>query len=111
MKRKILFCMVALALLTFSGSLVLAAEVSQGKLINFDKEKKLITIEEYDLNFSKEFPYGKPTGVESTYDVSRAMIGIPPEAGDVLRIAYDVKGTDKVALRVMNVTKQDLRKR
>jgi hypothetical protein len=38
------------------------------------------------------------------------MIGIPPEAGDVLRIAYDVKGTDRVALRVMNVTKQDLRK-
>jgi hypothetical protein len=111
MKQKIVFCLVALIVMALSASGVLGAEVSQGKCIKFDKEKKLVAIEEYDLNFSKEFPYGKPTGVESVYDVSKAQVGIPPEPGDVLRIAYDVKGTERIALKVMNVSKQDLRKK
>jgi hypothetical protein len=111
MKQRIVFCLVALIVVAFSASAVLGAEVSQGKCVNFDKDKKLIAIEEYDLNFSKEFPYGKPTGVESVYDVSTAQIGIPPQPGDVLRIAYDVKGTDRIAIKVMNVSKQDLRKK
>ncbi|MFZ1984987.1 MAG: hypothetical protein WAU91_11280 [Desulfatitalea sp.] len=88
-----------------------AAEVSQGKCISYDKGRKLIAIEEYDLNFSKEFPYGRPNGTQSEYDVATAEIGIVPEIGDILRVAYDVKGTTKVALRVMNVSKQDLRKK
>jgi hypothetical protein len=111
MKEKIVFCLVALFVIAFATSGILAAEVSQGKCLSFDKDKKLIAIEEYDTNFSKDFPYGKPTGVESVYDVSKAQIGIPPEPGDVLRIAYDVKGTDRLALKVMNVSKQDLRKK
>jgi hypothetical protein len=111
MTQKIVFCLVALLVVAFSASGVLGAEVSQGKCVKFDKEKKAITIEEYDINFSKECPYGQPTGVESVYDVSKAQIGIPPEPGDVLRIAYDVKGTDRLAHKVMNVSKQDLRKK
>ena len=90
---------------------VLAAEVSQGKCSAYDKDAKNITIEEYNINFSKQNPYGEPTGVMSTYSVSGALIGIPPEPGDILRIAYDVKGTERVAIKVMNVSKQDLRKK
>jgi hypothetical protein len=89
----------------------MAAEVSQGKCIQYDKEKKTITIDEYDLNFSKENPYGCATGQTSVYDVSAALIGIKPEPGDILRIAYVMKGTDRVALKVMNVSKQDLKKK
>lgn len=110
MKRMIPFLMIAVMTFCLVG-MAAAAEVSQGKCISYDKERKLIAIEEYDINFSKEFPYGRPTGTQSEYDVATAQIGIVPEAGDILRLAYDIKGTTKVALRVMNVSKQDMRKK
>jgi len=88
-----------------------AADVSQGKCIQYDEQQKVITIEEFDTQFSAQAPYGRPTGIQSVYNVSKAMIGIAPEPGDILRLAYDVKGTENVALRVMNVSKQDLRKK
>jgi hypothetical protein len=31
--------------------------------------------------------------------------------GDILRIAYEVKGKERMAVRVMNITKQDLMKK
>ena len=101
-------CLIALAALAGPAA---AADVSQGKCIQYDKQIGVITIEEFDTQFSAETPYGRPTGVEADYDVSGAEIGITPEAGDILRLAYDVKGARKVALRVLNVSKQDLRKK
>jgi hypothetical protein len=92
-------------------STVFAAEVSQGKCGNYDQEKKTISVEEYNTSFTDENPYGEPTGVMNQYDVRNALIGIQPEPGDVLRIAYEVNGTDRIAIRVMNVSKQDLRKK
>lgn len=89
----------------------IAAEVSQGKCISYDREGKLITIEEYDTNFSRDYPYGRPTGERSQFDISRARIGIPPKPGDILRISYIVKGTERVAIKVMNVSQQDLMKK
>jgi hypothetical protein len=88
-----------------------AAEVSQGKCVRFDEGSKQIIIETYDLQFSKQFPYGQPTGKEEVFDVSGAAIGIHPEAGDILRLAWVGKNEMKSALRVMNVSKQDLRKK
>jgi hypothetical protein len=49
--------------------------------------------------------------VVNEYLIDKALVGIPPEPGDILRIAYEVRGTDRVALKVMNVSKQDLRKK
>lgn len=89
----------------------LAAEVAEGKCLGNDKAQHVIQIEEYDINFSKDFPYGKPTGVQATFDVANAQIGITPEQGDVLRIAYVIEGDKKVALKVMNVSKQNLLKK
>lgn len=111
MKNKVLLCLVSLIVILFSASLVTAAEVSQGRCIKYDKENNLVTIEEYNINFSKEYPYGHPTGKESVFNVETALIGIEPEPGDIVRIAYDVKSAENVALRVMNVSKQDLRKK
>lgn len=108
MKQIIAFCLIALMLMAGSAS---AADVSQGKCIQYDKQQGVITIEEFDIQFSAENPYGRPTGIESVYNVSKALIGITPEQGDILRLAYTVKGDEKVALRVMNVSKQDLRKK
>jgi len=108
MKKIIVCCMVALMVMAGAA---LAADVSQGKCIQYDKQQGVITIEEFDIQFSAESPYGRPTGIESVYNVSQALIGITPEPGDILRLAYNVKGDQKVALRVMNVSKQDLRKK
>jgi hypothetical protein len=110
MNRLVLWvaCAAALALLV---SPALASEVSQGKCVKFEEAGMLITLEEYDLNFTKEHPYGQPTGTKSVYNASKAEIGAPPKPGDILRIAYDVKGTERVAVKVMNITRQDLMKK
>lgn len=89
----------------------ICAEVSQGKCLKFEETNKVITLEEYDTDFSSEHPYGRATGTISLYDASGALIGAFPKPGDILRIAYEVKGTQRVALKVMNVTRQDLMKK
>lgn len=110
MKRIVALAM-ALALGMLLAAAAHAAEVVQGKCLGFDQAAKTITVEEYDINFSSDFKYGHPTGIQSTFNVTEAKIGIQPEPGDILRIAYNVQGTDKQALKVMNVSKQDLRKK
>jgi hypothetical protein len=102
---------VCLALMVLCVSPAEAAEVAQGKCIEYDREKMLITIEEYDINFSEQYPYGQPTGKTRVFKVSKALIGLTPELGDILRIAYKVLGAECVGLKVMNVSKQDLMKR
>lgn len=101
-------CLIALVALAGPAA---AADVSQGKCKQYDKQAGMITIEEFDTQFSAQDPYGRPTGVEAAFDVSEAVIGITPEPGDILRLAYRVEGDRKVALRVMNVSRQDLRKK
>lgn len=96
----------AVAMVLVCGN-VFAAEVVQGKCSGFDKVNKEVALEEYDAVFDLEFPYGHPTGVKSRFDASKAKIGLEPEPGDILRIAYDVYGNRKKAVRVMNVTKQE----
>ena len=111
MKRNMLLFALVLVAAVGLASTAPAAEVSQGKVIQVTKDPARVTIEEYDINFSKAAPYGQPTGITTVFDLSTAKIGIPPEAGDVLRIAYVVEGSTNKALKVMNVSKQDLRKK
>jgi len=111
MKKMMLMMCVTVLAIFLSVSMAAAAEVCQGKCLSYNQDQKTITVEEYDTNFDKDNPYGQSTGVVSDYNVERAVIGIMPVPGDVLRIAYEVKGTERVALRVMNVSKQDLRKK
>lgn len=111
MKKRVGICLATLLAVLFAASFAAAADVSQGKCIQFDKEKMLVLIEEYDINFTKDNPYGHPTGIQSLFNAQKALIGIPPAPGDVLRIAYKIQGDEKIAIRIMNVTKQDLRKK
>jgi hypothetical protein len=111
MKRMPFLFALGLIILVLSGAASFAAEVAQGKCVAYDKAKNEIAIEEYDINFSKAAPYGRPTGTISKFDVSKAKIGITPQPGDILRIAYDTDGKTKKAIKVMNVSKQDLRKK
>jgi len=112
MYRKALTTLLAgLALTLLMAGAAMAAEVIQGKCLEYDQSAKTITVEEYDINFDAENPYGHATDIKSVVDVTSATIGIEPEPGDILRIAYNVQGDAKVALKVMNVSKQDLRKK
>ena len=88
-----------------------ASEVVQGKCIRFDPAAQTVVIEEYDTNFTKEWPYGNPTGILFEGDTRTARIGIRPEPGDILRVAYKLEGDRKQVLKIMNVSKQDLMKK
>lgn len=111
MKRAFAFIAVICALGLALYGPALAAEVAQGKCLAFDEAAKTIKIDEFGLETSKEAPYGKPTGVQMELDVSKAKIGIPPKPGDVLRISYVAEGGVKKAIKVMNVSKQNLMKK
>ena len=111
MKRKLIYIATALALVICLSVPAMAAEVAQGKTITFDKDKNVLTIEEYDTAKSKEHPYGRSTGKQMTFNVAEALIGATPEPGNIVRIAYQEKGSEKIAVRIMNVTKQDLMKK
>lgn len=116
MKKVSLFAMAMLFtgifIISVQPALAIKAEVAQGKCISFSKESGEVVIEEYDTNFSKEHPYGMPTGKNLQVKLTqKTLIGIPPEPGDILRIAYVEKDGSYVALRIMNVSKQDLRKK
>ncbi len=49
-------------------------------------------------------------GETAVFNVAEAKVGLSPDPGDVIRVAYKVQGNSFLALKVMNVTKQDLRK-
>ncbi|WP_029459971.1 hypothetical protein [Solidesulfovibrio alcoholivorans] len=89
----------------------LAFGVAQGKCLENNAAQKTIKIEVYDTNFGKETPYGHTTGIQNVFDVSNAKVGITPEPGDIVRIAFTLEGDTRKAAKVMNVSKQDLRKK
>ena len=111
MKRIRFFLLILVLIYVFGTLNVLAAEVAQGKCLEYNPGNKELTIQEYNTEFSKEMPYGKPTVAVSKFDISDAKIGEDPQPGDILRIAYKANGKAKKALKVMNVSKQDLRKK
>ncbi len=111
MRTKIFVFIVGLLLTVWLALPATAADVAQGKCLSYDDQKKQLTIQEYDTRFSKEHQYGMPTGENTSFDTSEALIGITPEPGDIVRIAYNKKGKIRQAIRIMNVSRQDLRKK
>jgi hypothetical protein len=109
MKRNVLMGLVLMVALLSCVSQT--AEVAEGKVVKMENNGTLLTLDEYNVDFSKEYPYGHPTGVQSVYNLSHALIGMTPAVGDMLRIAYEMKGKERMAIRVMNITKQDLMKK
>ena len=89
----------------------MASEVIQGKCVAVDEEKETYTVELYDTHMDKENPYGKSTNKTIVINYSKGYVGKDPEVGDIIRAAYKVEGTDNMAIRVMNVTKQDIMKK
>ncbi|MFH0959131.1 MAG: hypothetical protein V1897_10555 [Pseudomonadota bacterium] len=110
-KRLCLYYIGCILTLIFLVTPAIAAEVAQGKTVTNDTKTKLITIEEYGLKFTPENKYGNPTGKTSVFDLSDALIGAEAVPGDIVRIAYKVVDGKNKAIRIMNVTKQDVMKK
>ena len=109
LKNKLLFTVLTIVItVVLIIPVAMAAEVVQGKCVAIDVEKKIYTIEIYDTTKDKDNPYGRSTNKNIVMNYSKAQVGKDPEVGNILRVAYKVEGTDNMAIRVMNVTKQDI---
>jgi hypothetical protein len=49
-------------------------------------------------------------GETAVFNLANAKVGLSPDPGDVIRVAYKAEGNSFLALKLMNVSKQDLRK-
>ena len=105
-KRAIVILAAVMALTGFAG-LALAGEVFQGVAVSFDPAANKLVLKNSEPDKNKV----PKTMTEVTFDTSTAKIGLAPAAGDKIRVAYDQKGDKLMAVKVMNVTKQDLRKK
>ena len=50
------------------------------------------------------------SGETAVFNLANAKVGLTPDPGDVIRVAYTAEGNSLLALKLMNVSKQDLRK-
>ncbi len=48
----------------------------------------------------------RPPHAETAFSLEGADVGAEPKTGDVVRLAYQVRGDGRVATRVMNLTRQ-----
>ncbi len=111
MKRNLLVYVASIALVFLIAIPAFSAEVAQGKTVKYDKDNQSIVIEEYDIDITPQNKYGKPTGKQLTFDLKEALIGRTPEPGDIVRIAFKPSGKENKAIRLMNVSKQDIMKK
>jgi hypothetical protein len=81
-----------------AGGYSWAGVVIQGKCVSYDKASKVLTLE------------NEADKANVTFDLSKAKIGLLPEPGDVIRVVFIKEGDKNMALKVMNVTKQSLKK-
>lgn len=110
MKRWMHGTLLAFVATLFMTATSQAADVAQGKVLSMDTNTNTLTIEEFDAHKSPEHSYGRPTGVTSEYKIDKkTLVGIAPKTEDVVRIAFTTQGTERIAVRIMNVSKQDLR--
>lgn len=81
------------------------SKVYQGQVVSLGEQGKTIVL-------ANSQPKLNPVkGDTATFDLSQARVGLPPEVGNTMRIAYLKKGDRLMAIKVMNVSKQDLRKK
>jgi len=89
---------VAILILVGVAMVVQPLDVAQGVCLSYDAPAKtLILRNELDNQ-------------EIVFDLAEAQVGILPQQGDVVRVAYQRAGQKNTARRVMNVTRLDIRK-
>jgi hypothetical protein len=89
---------VAILILVGVATVVQPVDVVQGVCLSYDAPAKALTVR------------NELDNQEVVFDVSHAHIGIIPQQGDVVRVAYHRAEQKNAARRVMNVTRLDIRK-
>ena len=102
MKTLLPVCLVLL-LLASCGDVETRGQVYQGVCVSMDAIAKTLEL------LNSEPALNPIPGERALFDLSRAKVGITPEPGDIIRVAFVNDGTTRVAHKVMNVTRQGLR--
>jgi len=104
MKRLFMPVLVVLVMSALGCSNESKGYVYQGKCLRFSAADHVLELKntEPELN-----PIPGETAV---FNVAEAKVGLNPAPGDVIRVAYKVQGNSFFALKLMNVSKQDLSK-
>jgi len=108
MMKKILLLGILLAALALSTGCLNKAEEShvyQGDCLAVQDGGKTLVL-------ANSQPKLNPLkGDKAVFDISKAKVGLAPEVGNIIRVAFFVEKGKNVAIKVMNVSKQDLRKK
>lgn len=83
------------------------AKVFQGACVSYDAQARRMVLKNDEPKLN---PVPK-TMPQVTFDLTGAKIGLVPGPGDRIRVAFRRRGESFVAVKVMNVTRQDLRKK
>ena len=106
--KKILLLGILLAALALSTGCLNQADEShvyQGACVALTDDGKT-------LELSNSQPKLNPLkGDKAVFDISKAKVGLAPEVGNTIRVSFFVEKGKNVAIKVMNVSKQDLRKK
>ncbi|MCB2185245.1 MAG: hypothetical protein KQJ78_02425 [Deltaproteobacteria bacterium] len=105
MIKKLTICLAALALLAVGVGAASAAQVFEGVCQSYDAAGQVLVLNNTQAELNKV------SDPQVTFDTSTGKVGLIPEAGDTIRVAYNLVGNKYMAVKVMNVTKQDLRKK
>lgn len=105
-KRAIIILAAAAVLIGLAGP-ALAGDVFQGVTVSFDPQAHRMVLQNSEPDQNKV----PKTMAVVTFDTSKSTIGLAPTPGDKVRVAYEQQGDKFMAGKIMNVTKQDLRKK
>ena len=107
MRQAIIVVSAGLALLATGCGFfeVPTSQVYQGVCISLDSDGKVLKLE------NTEPALNGIEGEQAVFDLTEAKVGLTPEPGDTIRVAYLEKEGVYRAVKVMNVTKQNLREK
>jgi len=104
MKRLFVSVLVVMVMSALGCSDRSKSYVYQGECLRFSAADKI-------LELKNTQPKLNPIpGDSAVFNLAEAKVGLNPGPGDVIRVAYKVQGNSFLALKVMNVSRQDLSK-
>jgi hypothetical protein len=104
MKIQLSMVLVAAALTALGCSDGTKSRVYQGVCLKYNPTDQI-------LELKNSQPQLNPIpGETAVFNLANAKVGLTPDPGDVIRVAYKAEGNSLLALKLMNVSKQDLRK-
>lgn len=87
---------IALLFVLVAAACIEGPAVTQGTVIQVDKAAKVLVVRDE-----------RPPNEEMTFSFAGAEVGADPSEGDLVRLAWKERGGQKVATRIMNLTRQE----